>query len=168
MDTRHTLAHSTPDATTVALAGLAGGAAEVAWVGLHALATGTPAAPIAEQITASLLPLSAVGAAAVPIGLLIHFSLALAVGAAFCALVHPIASRYGRDVVLASALAALAAIWTFNFFVLLPVLNPTFVGLLPLPVTLASKLGFAIAMAAVLSRTPSPATTRTASGTRTA
>ena len=53
--------------------------------------------------------------------------------------------------VLASC-AVLSAVWVFNFFVLLPVLNPGFAGLMPYGVTLASKLLFGVAMGWVLYR----------------
>jgi hypothetical protein len=39
-----------------------------------------------------------------------------------------------------------AAIWAINFFVILPVVNAEFVTLMPYAVTLASKLGFGVAM----------------------
>ncbi len=44
----------------------------------------------------------------------------------------------------------LAAVWTMNFFIVLPVLNPVFIVLMPYPATFASKMLFALAMAGVL------------------
>ena len=48
------------------------------------------------------------------------------------------------------AAAVLAIIWTVNFQVLLPLLNPAFTLLMPAGVTLASKILFGLAMAGVL------------------
>mgnify|MGYP001554809963 CR=1 FL=1 len=45
---------------------------------------------------------------------------------------------------------ALGAVWSFNFLVVLPLLDPGFLVLLPLAVTLASKLLFGVGAAAVL------------------
>lgn len=53
---------------------------------------------------------------------------------------------------LFAAMAALAAVWVFNFFVLLPSVNPAFTALLPYPVTLVSKLLFGLGMGMVLNR----------------
>jgi hypothetical protein len=50
--------------------------------------------------------------------------------------------------------AALAIVWGFNFFVLLPLISPDFVHLVPYPVSLASKLLFGLAAAEVLRRAP--------------
>src|SRR5204863_9421935 len=47
-------------------------------------------------------------------------------------------------------MGSLAGVWLVNFTVILPALNPAFVTLLPLWVTLISKLLFGAAMSAVL------------------
>jgi hypothetical protein len=46
----------------------------------------------------------------------------------------------------------LASIWGINFFVVLPVLSPSFVTVLPYSVTLFSKLMFGVAAAMCLRR----------------
>ena len=52
--------------------------------------------------------------------------------------------------IVTSAAVTLALVWLMNFFVVLPALNPAFTELLPYPLTFASKLLFAIAMAGML------------------
>ena len=51
-------------------------------------------------------------------------------------------------------LVALAGVWAINFFVVLPIVSPGFVGIMPYAVSLASKLlfGAAAAAAATLAR----------------
>jgi hypothetical protein len=44
----------------------------------------------------------------------------------------------------------LSAIWAANFFLLLPAFNPAFVTIVPLEVSLVSKLLFGLAAALVL------------------
>lgn len=51
---------------------------------------------------------------------------------------------------LAVSVLTLATVWTMNFFVVLPNLNPVFITLMPYPVTFASKMLFALAMAVTL------------------
>ena len=64
--------------------------------------------------------------------------------------VRALSRRLGAATIFLAALAALAAVWAFNFLLLLPLINPAFVSLLPHPVTLVSKLLFGVAMASVL------------------
>ena len=133
------------------LAGLAGGLAEVAWVWIYSVFAPVHAEKILRQIVASFSSTLAASSAAPAIGLVIHFILAIALAIGFGLLVwKPIERRAGFvDTMLAAAIA-LATVWAFNFFVLLPALNPAFVGLLPYPVSLASKLLFGIAMGLTL------------------
>ena len=136
---------------TLALAGLAGGMAEVVWVALYCSVTPLSGTQVLRQITASFFPSWAAADFAPALGLGLHFALAVLVAYAFGLIVwKTFARRRGSVATLATSLVALAAIWTFNFFVLLPVVNAEFVGLMPYAVTLASKLLFGIAMAATL------------------
>jgi len=136
---------------TLILAGLAGGIAEVVWVALYCSVTPLSGATVLRQITASFFP-SWAGADFAPVlGLFLHLALAIVVAYAFGWLVwQGFARQRGAVTTLATSLLALSAIWTINFFVLLPVVNAEFVGLMPYAVTLASKLLFGIAMAATL------------------
>lgn len=133
------------------LAGLSGGAAEVAWVSLYSNATETSGMIVAQQVTASVAPAAAALPFAPLLGIAIHMLLSMALGLAFAATVWRLAApRLGTAAFLASAAVSLALVWAFNFFVVLPVLNPAFVTLMPLGATLASKILFGIAMGSVL------------------
>lgn len=132
-------------------AGLAGGAAEVVWVAVYGAITGTPVGAVASGVTTALFP----GLATLPfvatIGIALHMLLAVALGivvvAAFRA---PLLRRVGAWPQSALVVLALGAVWSFNFLVVLPRLDPGFVTLLPMVVTLASKLLFGVSAAAVL------------------
>jgi hypothetical protein len=50
--------------------------------------------------------------------------------------------------------AALAMVWAFNFFILLPLIDPAFVALMPYPASLLSKLLFGLAGAVMLRHMP--------------
>ncbi|HET9405451.1 MAG TPA: hypothetical protein VFO57_12795 [Burkholderiales bacterium] len=133
------------------LAGLAGGAAEVAWVSLYSSATDTSGMTVAQQVTASVAPVAAALPSAPLLGIAIHMLLSVALGLAFAATIWRLAApRLGSAALLATAAASLALVWAFNFLVVLPALNPAFVMLMPLGATLASKLLFGIAMGSVL------------------
>ena len=131
------------------LAGLAGGVAEVAWVAGYAAWTGASGAAVARGVTTAFLPGLHDSPLAVGLGIALHMLLAvglgIAVAAAFSA---PMLRRvsgwpHGTLVVL-----TLGLVWAFNFMVVLPVLEPSFITLLPLAATLASKLLFGVAAAA--------------------
>lgn len=142
---------STPRLSTVLFAGLAGGAFELAWVGLWTTLTQTSAGAVAREIsTAVYAPLGHLNHAAL-IGVGIHFALSMALAALFVGLAwQPLARRFGGRGVLAGACLALTGVWAFNFLVLLPWLDPAFVALLPLPVSALSKFGFGAVMGCVL------------------
>jgi len=146
-----------PSATRRAIlhAGLAGALAEVVWIALFCAATPLSGSEVLRQITASIVPAAAGSAYAPALGLTIHFILGLAVATAFALLVwRPWARARGVAATFATALLALGLIWTVNFFVVLPAINPLFVGLMPYGVTLLSKLLFAVAMAGALELAP--------------
>lgn len=134
------------------VAGLVGGMAEVAWVSLYAWFTPLDGAVVAREVTASLLSTAfAVGIAGAWLGVLIHMLLALALGYAFAYVVwKPVTRPRGLVATLAASVLTLAGVWTMNFFVVLPALNPVFITLLPYPVTFASKMLFALSMALAL------------------
>lgn len=131
---------------TIFIAGIAGGAAEVVWVGLFCLASPLQSSLVAAEITRSFLP-QAAGTSAVVAGLIIHFVLAVLVAAIFAmTLLRLLRNRTDILGKLSVAMVTLFAIWTMNFFVFLPAINPVFVTLMPYSVTLISKLAFGIAM----------------------
>lgn len=135
----------------VLIASLAGGLAEIIWVSLYAATTSLTAANIAREVTASLLPTYAAGVTGVWLGIVIHMLLAVALGYVFSYVSwKPFARPRGIVVTLMVSVLSLASVWAINFFIVLPVLNPTFITLMPYPVTFASKMLFALAMAVTL------------------
>lgn len=131
-----------------ALAGIAGGAAEMGWISLYGTATGIPLGPIARGIAGSVGPAMAASPWAVEIGILIHLGLAIALGISL-ALAVPFTLRRldVRRSELPATILILAAVWAVNFLLVLPLINPAFVHLLPYAVTLFSKLLFGFAAA---------------------
>ena len=106
-------------------------------------------AEIAREVSATVAPMSAASALAPWLGLIIHFLLSLALALVFARVVG---NRLRGAALLAASVGTLAAVWAFNFFVLLPAINPEFVTRLPYGVTLVSKLLFGVGMALVLDR----------------
>ena len=102
------------------LAGLTGGLAEIVWIWIYGVISHIDSASVAHGVS------RAVGietlADPVVLGIAVHMTLA----------------------------AALAMVWAVNFFVVLPVLSPGFVGLVPYEVSLLSKILFGVSAAAVL------------------
>jgi hypothetical protein len=130
-------------------AGMAGGLAEVAWITLYGSAIRP--AEVAREIAATIYPAAAHASWASLAGLGIHLALSTALGLAFVfALWGLRRSGPSRRTLWISATAALTGIWAVNFLWILPALNPAFVTLMPHHATIASKLLFALAMAAVL------------------
>ena len=132
-------------------AGLAGGAAEIAWVAIYGAITGTPVGAVARGVTTALLPgltnVPFIGAIGIVLHMLLAVMLGVAVVAAFSA---PLLRRVGAWPQSMLVVLALGAVWSFNFMVVLPRLDPGFLVLLPMVVTLASKLLFGVSAAAVL------------------
>lgn len=131
----------------VVAAGVAGGMAEVLWMAAATTALGADGWAVARAVGAMVVPAIATSNFAPWIGLAVHFLLSIALATAF---VQVFGRRRSPATLFAGAVAALAAVWAINFFLLLPLINPAFVSLLPYPVTLVSKLLFGLAMAAVL------------------
>ena len=145
----------------ILLAGLCGGVAEVLWIALYSFLTTLSAGEVARQVTASVFPAAANLAWAPVLGVIIHLVLSLALGLVFAWLIWiPVARHVGAVGALSSAIAALIAVWAFNFFILLPALNPGFIALMPLSVTFVSKVLFGVAMAWVLLQCAAPVSDR--------
>jgi hypothetical protein len=149
----------------VALAGLAGALAEVVWVAIYCSLTPLKGSVVLRQITASFFPASPDAVWAPALGLAIHLALGLAVAYAFALVVwHPDTRRLGKHTTTVAAVLVLAAVWCVNFLFVLPVVNASFVALMPASVTFASKLLFGMAMAATLNSATVPAIGRTSRG----
>lgn len=144
-----------------ALAGLAGGIAEILWVGMYGVVSGNDTTELAREITAvvgGLIPLSPLQDAPVMSGIAIHMLAAIMLGIVLTFAWRNLTGRkLLRDDQYWVLPAMLAVIWVFNFFVLLPLLSPHFSGLhrsfteiVPYPVSLFSKLLFGLAAAVVL------------------
>ena len=110
---------------------------------------------MAREITATILPQAAFGAAGALLGLAVHFTLSVALGLVIGAGLTSMGKRRGFAGTLTMLVGALIVVWVLNFLVGLPMLNPQFLNLMPWYVSLASKVAFAIAMALVLRRTQS-------------
>ncbi|HET7598279.1 MAG TPA: hypothetical protein VFK15_15220 [Burkholderiales bacterium] len=136
----------------IALGGLAGGTAEVLWVTLYAAATGVSATEVARQVTASLWAGAANWSLAPALGIAIHMALALALAAVCAPLLLRLARHAPPAAVTVLGVGALTLVWAVNFFLVLPALNPAFVGLMPYAATLVSKMLFGYAMATVVRR----------------
>lgn len=135
----------------VLLAGIGGGLAEILWVMVYSAFTPVSGMEVARAVTVSLFPALAAGASGAWLGVLIHMTLALALGGAFAyAIWKPLLRARGPLATLAVSALTLATVWTANFFVVLPALNPAFITLMPYSVTFASKMLFAVAMGGVL------------------
>jgi len=133
------------------LAGLAGGIIEVLWVMAWSAVTPLQATAVAREVTRTVLPAMAETSSATEIGLIIHLAISLALGVIFVwAFGKRLAHYYRGAGILASSVTLLILIWTINFMVVLPALNPDFVMLMPSAVTLGSKILFGLAMATVL------------------
>ncbi len=137
-------------ATTVLYAGLAGGLAEIVWIEMFSSLTDRSGSEIARQVAATVSPSVAGSGFAAAAGVAVHFVLSLLVAFCFAAAVWPFVKRHGALASTAAAATILAAIWAFNFLVLLPAVNPGFATLLPCAATLTSKVLFGTAMAAAL------------------
>ena len=133
----------------VLTAGAAGGMAEVLWIAMAAMMLGANGWAISREVATTVVPALAASSLAPWLGLAIHFLLSIALATVF---VRALSHRLGAATIFLAALEVLAAVWAFNFLVLLPLINPAFVALLPHPVTLISKLLYGVAMASVLAR----------------
>lgn len=137
--------------STGALAGLVGGAAEVAWIALYGRLSGGEAAAVARGVTDSLFPTLAQESLVVPLGIATHMSLAILLGVAITVLLRlrwPRLSGTAFEPVAVTGM--LVAVWAMNFFVILPALNPAFVSLVPYEVSLISKVLFGVVASFVL------------------
>ena len=128
-----------------ALAGVAGGIAEVAWIWMYAAGSGADAASVARGVT------DTVGIGALPPvagGVAIHMVLAAILGMVVTVALAPMRLRGAR--LYGAMMWVLAAVWAVNFMIVLPLINPQFVEVVPMAVSFVSKLLFGVAAAACL------------------
>jgi hypothetical protein len=136
---------------TGVLAGVAGGVAEMVWVAGYGAMTGTPVGAVARGVATALLPSLGTSSFAAVAGLALHMLLAVGLGIIVVAAVRaPLLRGAGTWSRSALVVLALGAVWATNFLVVLPLLDPSFLVLLPVAVTLASKLLFGVTAAVVL------------------
>ncbi|OGQ51941.1 MAG: hypothetical protein A3J24_01830 [Deltaproteobacteria bacterium RIFCSPLOWO2_02_FULL_53_8] len=132
------------------VAGFAGGLAEVAVMGLYSGVSGLSSATILSLITATFTSDAiAFGPLGAFDGLMIHFVLSVAIGAAFGILQYLIHKNRGTvsyPLVSVTGTVILVGIWAFNFFVLLPQINPAFVAYVPLVPSFVSKFSFGLSL----------------------
>lgn len=135
------------------LAGIAGGLAEVAWVSLYAAASGGNAANVARAVTTAAGMTALLPAAPATAGIVVHMMLAALLGVVLTALWQSLAGgQRSAGALYGFMLTSLTFVWAANFFIVLPVVEPSFVHLLPYSVSLVSKLLFGVAAAEALRR----------------
>lgn len=135
------------------VAGLIGGAAEVAWIAIYMQLKGGAAAEVARGVSETVFPGSWSAPFAVGLGLVIHMGLALVLGGAIALLIaRALPQLAGTAAGFAAVVGALVLVWAMNFLVILPLINPAFVTVVPYAASLTSKLLFGVAAALVLHR----------------
>ena len=135
------------------VAGAAGGLAEIGWVTLYAGATSADPATFASGVTTAAGLSALFPAAPVAVGVTVHLALAVTLGIALSFGWRALSShRLDAAGLFPLVLAALVAVWTVNFFAVLPIIGPAFIHLAPYPVSLMSKVLFGLAAAEALRR----------------
>jgi len=135
---------------TGVFAGAAGGLAEIAWVSLYAAVTGADPAVLARGVTTAAGVSALLPASPVALGIGVHMALAVMLGVVLTLGWRSLSANRGLANPYPFMLAALAGIWAVNFFVVLPLVSPTFVHLVPYAVGLTSKLLFGMATAEIV------------------
>lgn len=132
------------------MAGLVGGAAEIAWIALYLQLQGGSSSAVARGITETVVPGSGDAAFAVAAGLAIHMVLAVVLGAAVAVVfARAFPGLSGTLTEFAAVVGVLVVVWTMNFLVILPVVNQAFVTIVPYGASLTSKVLFGVAAALV-------------------
>ena len=114
--------------------------------------TGTDPAALARGVTtaagiSALLPVDS----PVALGIGVHMALAATLGIILIFAWRALsAKRPHLSNPYPFMLTALAAVWTVNFFVVLPIVSPAFIHIVPYAVSLMSKLLFGVAAAEIV------------------
>lgn len=135
-----------------ALAGIAGGLAEIAWILLYSKLGNIDGSLVAQGVTSTFSGSLAVSSAGVTLGIIIHMMIAILLGiaiATFSRILLP-PTRF-KLMEPCFVISILIGVWALNFHLVLPVINPEFVHLVALETSLASKVLFGMAAAFVLS-----------------
>jgi hypothetical protein len=141
-----------------AIAGAAGGIAEIAWVSFYAAISGANPAMVARGVTTATGANTLLPADAAAVGIALHMTIAVALGVALAFIWRALTATRTVNP-FAFMTVALAGVWAINFFVVLPIVSPAFTQLLPYSVSLVSKLAFGMAAASVLRHLASPSLT---------
>lgn len=142
-----------------AIAGLAGGGIEIAWIATYMRLSGGGAAEVARGVTDTVLPNLVAPTAAVSLGIAIHMGLAIMLGIMVAVLVRSLLPRMSPALLEPLAVVAiLVLVWAINFFVVLPIINPAFVALVPYTASLVSKVLFGAAAGLALKLFDGPET----------
>jgi hypothetical protein len=106
---------------TGAVAGLAGGLAEIGWVASYGTITGTPTGAVARGVAATVVAEFATSPAAVWLGIGIHLILAVGLGVGLAIVIRLLARWAERDrSEFGVVMPVLAAVWAANFLIALP------------------------------------------------
>ncbi len=133
-----------------ALAGLTGGLAEILWIALYSNLSGSEAAIVARGVTQSLFPQITSLSSSLLLGIAIHMVLAIILGIAILIFVRSFLPKTAPALLEPlMVIGLLVLVWTINFFVILPLINPSFVTLVPYSISLISKLLFGMSSALV-------------------
>ncbi|HVZ15362.1 MAG TPA: hypothetical protein VG894_12950 [Bauldia sp.] len=131
-----------------ALIGTSGGLAEIAFIWTYMTVRGHEPGTIARAI-AEAVHLGPSASA----GIAVHMALSLLLGIGLMGAWRSVrAPRPRASAAYLFMTVALIVVWSFNFLVLLPSLNPALPALLPYPVSFAATLLFALAGAPLLQR----------------
>ena len=84
------------------------------------------------------------------LGIGVHMALAVMLGVVLAFAWQALAAKRGLTNPYPFMLAALAGVWAVNFFVVLPIVSPSFVHIVPYAVSLTSKLLFGVAAAEIV------------------
>jgi hypothetical protein len=134
-----------------AIAGAAGGLAEIAWVTIYAVTTGGNAAVLARGVTTAAGVSALLPAAPISVGVVVHMTLAIMLGVVLAFAWRAISANRPRSASpYPFTLIALVGIWAVNFFLVLPIVSPGFIHLVPYAVSLISKVLFGLAAAEAL------------------
>ncbi len=130
--------------------GLAGGVAEIVFMAVYCLVSGKSGASILSLVTFTF---SDRGFAFGPIGaysgVLIHLALSILIGISFSIAMFLIDNNTDKEPAtrtVFSAAVLLTGIWAFNFFILLPRINPEFVAMVPAKAAFFSKFLFGLSL----------------------
>jgi len=139
------------------LAGLVGGFAEMLWTVLYTSLTSGSSVEVARDVAGTVFRSAAALPAAPVIGIAIHLALSVALAVVFVRFIWvPFAISLRGGASLFITVTTLILVWAVNFLIVLPVVNPSFVKVMPYGITLISKALFGASMAWSLRKSFAP------------